>query len=66
MNRKDAVLDAGILDALKSFGNAVPQVDGPHLRTELAAHEDGRRPAAAAEIQHAHAGPQVQRLGQPL
>ena len=66
VDRKDAVLDPGIPDALKFLRGAEPQVGGPDLHAELAPKEDGRCPAAATEVQHAHAGPQVHRLGQPL
>ena len=66
VDREDAVLDAGVPDALQVLRGAEPQVGGPDLHAELAAQEDRRRRASTAEIQHPHAGPQVERLGQPL
>ena len=41
------------------LGGAEPQVGGPHLDAELAVQKDRRRGAAAAEVEHAHAGLQL-------
>ena len=61
MDREHAVLDAGIPDALEVLRGAEPQVGGPDLHAEFAAQEDRRQCPPAAEVQHPHAGPQVQR-----
>ena len=66
VDREHAVLDAGIPDALEVLRGAEPQVGGPDLHAELAAQEDRRRRPPAAEVQHPHAGPQVQRRREPL
>ena len=61
VDREDAVLDAGVPDALEVLGGAEPQVGGPDLHAELAAQEDRRHRPPAAEVQDPHAGPQVER-----
>ena len=63
---EDAVFDAGIADALESFGRAEPEVGGPDLHAEFAAQKDRRHPATATEVEHAHAGLEVERFGQPF
>ena len=66
MDRKHAVLDAGIPDALDVLRGAEPQVGCPNLHAEFAPQKDRRRRPSAAEVQHPHAGPQVQRRREPL
>jgi hypothetical protein len=66
VDREDPVLDLGVPDALKVLRGAEPQVGGPDLHAELAAEEDRRDCPAAAEVQHPHAGPQVEPFAEPL
>ena len=67
--RKNLLLQPGGAHAGAVLLGADPQVGGPHLRAELAGQEDRAQGAAAAQVEHAHRGPQVegfgQRLGQP-
>src|SRR4029453_7174274 len=56
----------GIPDAAKVLRGAEPEVGGPDLHTELAAHEDRGHRSSAPEVQHPHTGSQVDHLGQPL
>ena len=65
-DREDAVLDAGVPNPLDVLRGAEPQVRRPDLHAELAAEEDRRQSAPASEVQHPHAGPQVERFGEPL
>src|SRR3989442_9019173 len=66
MDRKHAVLDAGIPDSLDVLRDAEPQVGCPNLHAKFAVQKDRRRRPSATEVQHPHAGPQVQRRGKPL
>ena len=66
MDRKHAVFEAGIPDSLEVLPGAEPEVRCPNLRAEFSSQEDRRRCPSAAEVQYAHAGPQVQRCGEPL
>src|SRR5205823_6216924 len=50
----------------KVLRGAEPQVSGPYLDAELTVEEDRGQGAPAAEVQHAHAGPQIQHAGKPL
>src|SRR6266508_3952540 len=51
VDRKDAVRYAGILDPLKVFAGAEPQVGGPDLDAEFATQKDRRHGSTAAQIQ---------------
>src|SRR4051794_21338509 len=42
MDRKHAILDARITDALKVLRGAKPQVGGPHLHSKFASQKDRR------------------------
>jgi len=66
MDRKNAIFDARIPDALEILRGAEPQVGGPNLHAEFAAQEDRRHRPPASEVQDPHAGPQNQRLAKPL
>src|SRR5207247_6139528 len=66
VDRENPVLYAGIADPLEVLGDAEPQVSGPYLDAELTVEKDRGQGAPAAEVQHAHAGPQVQRPSKPL
>src|SRR5439155_6452565 len=66
MNRKHAVFDPGIPNTLHVLRGAEPEVRCPNLSAEFSPQEHRRRCSSAAEIQYAHAGPQVQRRGEPL
>ena len=65
MDRKDPVRHAGVTHALEILRGAEPQVRGPHLHAKFAAQEDRRCCPPAPQIQHAHAGSQVERLMAP-
>ena len=66
VDRKHAIVDVGIPHALKVVRGTEPQVGGPHLDPEFATEKDRRHRQPAAEVQHPHVGPQVERLGEPL
>jgi hypothetical protein len=66
MKREDAVLYAGIADALNVLGRAEPKIGRPYFNAEFAPQKDGRRGPPAAKIQHSQAGAQVQRRRKPL
>src|SRR5580692_5052877 len=66
MDRKHALGGAGVLDTLKVFRGAEPEISRPNLHAEFAVEKDRRCRASAAEVEYAHAGPQIQRTSQPL
>ena len=66
MDRKDAVVDAGVADALHSLRGIKPQISGPHLDAKLTAKKDRRGSSATTQVEHAHPWTQVQRGRQPF
>src|SRR5919106_569123 len=66
MDRQDAVLEPGVLDAPPVLVGADPEVGCPDREIELPGEEDRARRPAAAEIEHAHPGPQAHGPGEPL
>lgn len=63
---EDAVIQPQCGKALRVLGGGDPQIRGEDRHTELLSEQNGGNPLPAAEVQHAHAGPQGQRTRQLL
>src|SRR5262245_36349118 len=66
MNGENTVRDAGIANPLNVLRRAEPEISGPDLHAELAVEKNRRKRTSAAEVQHPHAGPQLDCFREPL
>ena len=66
MDREDAVLEAGLTDALRVVGRVDPEIGRPHLEAELLGEEDRAHRPSAAQVHHPHPRLQLHHLAEGL